>query len=88
MEKAPYFKRLLTETPEPSEEQTSFPDEDDFAIALFAKWVSAPNAVGYKALGGPTDFHSTQHYLELYVLARRWGCEGLENYGLLPIYPL
>ena len=77
MAKSPFFKKLLAEVPEPLAEQTTFEDEDEFAIALFAKWVQG----GDMAIHGPTDFHSAQHYLELYVLARKFECEGLENHG-------
>ena len=77
MSKSPFFKKLLAETPEPTPEQTTFESEDEFAVALLAKWVQG----GDQAIHGPTDFHSTQHYLELYVLARRYECEDLENHG-------
>jgi len=77
MKQSPFFKKLLAETPEPVPEQTTFETESEFAVALFAKYVAG----GVHALHGPTDFHSTQNYLELYVLARKWGGEELENRG-------
>lgn len=73
--KVPYFKKLLTETPDPSPEQTTFEDADEASLALFHSWV------GGKALHGPTDWHSIGHYLGLYALAWKFGCEDLENRG-------
>ncbi|KAK1068975.1 hypothetical protein LTR74_005238 [Friedmanniomyces endolithicus] len=73
MAKSPYFKKLLSETPEPQAEQTTFEDADETALAMFAAWVHG------KQLHGPSDFHSTGHYLGLYVLALRFESEELAN---------
>ena len=84
-EKLPFFKKLLTETPEPLPEQTTFDDTaaDDASMALLQHWVS-----GSKALHGPTDFHSISHYLALYALAMKFQSEPLENLGMLiPFHP-
>ncbi|KAK3117760.1 hypothetical protein LTR53_000570 [Teratosphaeriaceae sp. CCFEE 6253] len=72
-DKSPFFKRLLAETPEPLPEQTTFEDADETALAMFGAWMHG------KQLHGPNDFHSTGHYLALYVLAGKFGCETLEN---------
>ncbi|KAI9716961.1 MAG: hypothetical protein M1828_007475 [Chrysothrix sp. TS-e1954] len=50
-----------------------YPDLDEFAFALFVSWIHR------RPLHGPTDFHSTNHYLCLYVLARRFQIEELQN---------
>ncbi|KAK4556678.1 hypothetical protein LTR86_006249 [Recurvomyces mirabilis] len=73
MTASPYFQKLLSETPEPLPEQTTFEDADEASMALFGHYVTG------KKLGGPTDFHSCGHYLGLYVLGQKFGCEGLEN---------
>jgi len=74
-DKSIFLRRLLTETPEPVPEQTTFEDADEAGMALMQHWVSG------RELCGPTDFHSMSHYLGCYALARRFGCEGLENRG-------
>jgi len=78
MAKSLYFKKLLSETPEPQPEQTTFEDADETALAMFAAWVHG------KQLHGPNDFHSTGHYLGLYVLALKFECEELANHGMFP----
>ena len=50
-----------------------FPDLDEYAFALFVRWI-----YGGK-LHGPHDFHSMQHYLCLYVLGARFEIEALRN---------
>ena len=75
MEKSLFFKHLLSETPDPAPETLTFEDADEGGMALFGKWLEGAH------LGGPTDFHSTQHYLGLYVLAQKFQCEALENKG-------
>ena len=52
----------------------SFPEFDEFAVALFTKWLHDE-----KCLHGPHDFHSLNHYLCLYALGRRFGIESLQN---------
>ena len=81
-EKLPFFKKFLTETPEPLPEQTTFDDTaaDDASMALLQHWVS-----GSKPLHGPTDYHGVGHYLGLYALAMKFQSEPLENLGTL--YP-
>lgn len=44
--------------------------------ALLKRWTD-----NHDSLGGPTDFHSLQHYLELYVLAKKSNMEELQNKG-------
>ena len=90
-EQSPYFKKLVAEDTGhagkiSSSEQTTFEDLDEGGMSLFIHWLSA----GGK-LSGPHDFHSLAHYLGLYVLARKFEMEGLENQGMsspfLPISP-
>lgn len=51
----------------------SFPDLDEFAFALFVRWL-------YGAmLNGPSSYHSMQQYLALYILALRFKIERLQN---------
>jgi hypothetical protein len=80
VEASPYFKRILGPDPTKSAsvEQTSFEDLDEFAMGLFMQWL---HSNGH--LQGPHDFHSLAHYLSLYVLARQFEMEGLENQGML-----
>lgn len=40
----------------------------------FQQWIQT-----HGKLHGPHDFHSLQHYLSLYVLARKLEIEGLQN---------
>ncbi|KAK7542144.1 uncharacterized protein J3D65DRAFT_664565 [Phyllosticta citribraziliensis] len=72
--KSPYFRTLLSA---PSSSSTSpkasFPDLDEFAFALFVRWLYGAT------LRGPSDYASMQHYLCLYVLARRFRIERLQN---------
>lgn len=51
----------------------SFPDLDEFACALFVRWLYGAT------LHGPSDYSSLQHYLALYVLALRFRVERLCN---------
>jgi len=51
----------------------SFPKLDEFAFALFVRWIYGGR------LHGPCDFHSMNHYLCLYVLALEFRIEQLEN---------
>jgi hypothetical protein len=74
-EKSPYFRRALADDSKtPSMEQTSFDDIDEFGMALFMHWLS-----DHGRLRGPHDFHSLAHYLSLYVLAKKFEVEELEN---------
>jgi hypothetical protein len=79
VEKSPYFKRTLESDPSKATvQQTSFEGIDEFAMALFLHWLQAQGH-----LQGPHDFHSLAHYLSLYVLAKKFEIEGLENQGML-----
>ncbi|EOD43137.1 putative btb poz-like protein [Neofusicoccum parvum UCRNP2] len=72
--RSPYFAGLLSQpTTTPVSHTLAFPDLDEFAMALFVRWLYGAS------LHGPTDFHSMQHYLCLYILATRFGCERLKN---------
>ena len=51
----------------------SFPKLDEFAFAVFVRWIYGGH------LHGPDDFHSMNHYLGLYVLAQEFQIEELEN---------
>ena len=77
-EKSPYFKKHLPEDASKAQaaDATTFEDLDEFAMGLFLHWLTADNK-----LNGPSDFHSLAHYLSLYVLARKFEVEGLENQG-------
>lgn len=87
-EQSPYLKKLLTEDTGhdgkiTSTEQTTFEDLDEFAMSLFMHWNTANGH-----LNGPHDFHSLAHYLGLYVLARKFEIESLENQGRSSPVPL
>nr|POF01036.1 hypothetical protein CFP56_20984 [Quercus suber] len=75
--KSLYWKKLLASTtardPLQYRRACTFREPEEISMALFGKWLYG------EKLNGPTDFHSTQHYLGLYVLARVWECESLEN---------
>ena len=88
--RSPYFRELFggtpttrrsslvsvsvpSDIPEASDATLHFPELNEFAFALFNRWL-----YGAK-LTGPTDFHTMQHYLGLYVLASRFQIEKLEN---------
>lgn len=78
---SPYLKRLLAETEGHdgslgTPEQETYQDLDEFAMALFQHWLHSDGR-----LAGPYDFHSLHHYLGLYVLARKFEVEALENQG-------
>ncbi|KAK5674615.1 hypothetical protein LTS10_012616 [Elasticomyces elasticus] len=73
MEKSAYFNKMLSETPEPTAEQTTYEDADETSLAIYAAWIHG------KKLRGPSDFHSTGHYLGLYVMAGKFGSEALMN---------
>lgn len=51
----------------------SFRELDEFAVALFVRWLYGG------ALAGPRDFHSMNHYLCLHVLATSFEIEELKN---------
>ena len=74
-QKSPYFRRLVASSKQsPSTEQLSFEEVDEFAMGLFMHWIFTKGK-----LNGPHDFHSLAHYLGLYVLARKFEMEGLQN---------
>jgi len=73
--KSPYFKRWLADGHMPEQSELTFEDLDEYAAALFVRWLYGGE------LHGPQDFHSFQHYLSLYVLAQRFEVEALSNNG-------
>lgn len=68
---SPYTKK---HEPNPLAGPFSFPEFDEFAMAMFTKWLRDEHC-----LRGPHDFHSLNHYLNIYALARRFGIESLQN---------
>lgn len=68
---SPYSRKS---DPNPLTGPFSFPEFDEFAMALFTRWLHDEHCVH-----GPHDFHSLNHYLCLYALARRFGIESLQN---------
>lgn len=72
--RSPYFAELLPITTEPpSMTPLAFPDLDEFAFDLFVRWMYGG------LLHGPSDFHSMNHYICLYILAHRFRIERLRN---------
>ena len=71
---SPYFRSLLDSKPTDAKHAAiSFPDLDEFGFALFVRWL-------YGAmLNGPSNYHTMQHYLDLYILALRFKIERLCN---------
>lgn len=57
----------------PSPRQPPATENDPAALALFQHWQTG------RKLSGPHDFHSSQHYLRLYVMATKSQCEPLQN---------
>ncbi|WPH01459.1 Hypothetical protein R9X50_00430500 [Acrodontium crateriforme] len=70
---SPYWHRHLRTSAMPSFEQRRFPEFDEVAMTLFAKWISG------ETLHGPNELHSGSHYVTLYILACRFECESLQN---------
>lgn len=77
-EKSPYFKRMLSDGADvqASTPRITFEDLDEFGMGLFMHWLQSQGQ-----LHGPHDFHSLAHYLSLYVVARKFEVEPLENQG-------
>jgi len=73
--KVPLFTKLLSAKTPPTKEQLTFDTLDEFAAAIFIRWLYGGE------LHGPVDFHSMHHYLALYVLAFTWDIEKLCNTG-------
>ncbi|KIW07736.1 uncharacterized protein PV09_01666 [Verruconis gallopava] len=86
--RSPYFRELFgtparrhsmtnfpitRELPEASDATLAFPELNEFAFALFNMWLYGGQ------LSGPSNCHTVQHYLGLYVLATRFQIEKLEN---------
>ncbi|TKA73964.1 hypothetical protein B0A49_02900 [Cryomyces minteri] len=71
--RSPYFKTLFSASTTSINAPIYFEDLDEFAFALFLRWL-----YGGKLMG-PSDFHGMQHYLCLYVLAQRFEVEALQN---------
>jgi len=59
----------------PKQRELTFEDMDEYAAALFVRWLYGGE------LHGPSDFHSFQHYLALYVLSQQFEVEALANNG-------
>ena len=78
MAKSAYFKKSLSETPEPTAEQLTFEGVEDPAMALFAQWV---NGHSLKVPSGEGQWHEVGHLIALYAAGRKWGCEELGNNG-------
>lgn len=79
-EKSPYMKRLIDAARggDVSYEKTTFEEFDEFGTGLFQHWM-----MSHGKLHGPHDFHSLNHYLNLFVIARKLEIEGLQNQGRL-----
>lgn len=83
-EQSPYLRKLLSQDPNAVQtagslatgEQTVFDEFDEFGTRLFMHWINS-----HGNLHGPHDFHSLAHYLSLYVMARKFEIEPLENQG-------
>lgn len=75
IKKVPHFRMLLSSKNPPTKEQLTFESLDEFAAAIFVRWLYGGE------LYGPRDFHSMHHYLALYVLAFTWDIEDLCNTG-------
>ncbi|KAF2091910.1 hypothetical protein K490DRAFT_61345 [Saccharata proteae CBS 121410] len=71
--RSPQFKQLLQANGNASSPMLSFPDLDEFAFALFNRWLYGA------VLKGPSDFHSMHHYLGLYIIGERFRIERLKN---------
>jgi hypothetical protein len=86
--RSPYFRELFGSStrrgsiintptsmkmPNASDVTLAFPELNEFAFSLYNLWL-----YGAK-LSGPSDFHTLQHYLALYVMASRFQIEKLEN---------
>jgi len=71
-QRSPYFREMLNGKKKATD-TISFPELDEFAFALFVRWLYGA------VLTGPSDFHSMQHYIALYVLAETFRIERLKN---------
>lgn len=81
--KSPYFAELqrpeivtTTNSFQPTARLSGpffFPELDEFAFALFVRWIYGGQLLG------PHDFHTMNHYLCLYILARTFCIMELEN---------
>ncbi|KAI6813107.1 hypothetical protein KC340_g16680, partial [Hortaea werneckii] len=72
---SPYFQRLLSETPDPTPEQTTFEDVDEVGMKLFCAWVREGDA----AFKAPRDWHELGSLLAGYAVAWKFGGEGGGN---------
>lgn len=69
-----YFRDVYSqEPPSSSSPPLKYPELDEFAMALFVRWLYGAR------LNGPSDYHSMQHYLAFYVLALKFRIECLCN---------
>lgn len=78
VKKSPYFAAMQNtpDNQQPAHRLSGpffFPELDEFAFAHFVRWIYGGE------LHGPHDFHSMNHYLCLYVLAKKFKIERLGN---------
>ena len=79
LSRSPFFRDLLSHSNGNDDHDKnvadipSYADLDEFSFALFVRWLYGA------ALTGPNNFSSMNHYIGLYVLARRFRIERLEN---------
>jgi len=72
--RSPQFAKYLAHEFSSSEPYVArFPELNEFSFALFVRYI-----YGAK-LSGPSDFHTMQHYVGLYCLARQFEIEPLAN---------
>ncbi|KAK4995374.1 hypothetical protein LTR66_004790 [Elasticomyces elasticus] len=65
--RVPYFKKA-------SQLAHTFEEYDEFAFRAFTKWIDSGK------VDSPTDFHTLQHCICLYVIALRFEIESLQNH--------
>ncbi|KAK5001758.1 hypothetical protein LTR28_012262 [Elasticomyces elasticus] len=66
--RVPYFKKA-------SQLAHTFEEYDEFAFRAFTKWIDSGK------IDSPTDFHTLQHCICLYVIALRFEIESLQNHA-------
>ncbi|RMZ17467.1 hypothetical protein D0862_00797 [Hortaea werneckii] len=77
---SPYFQRLLSETPDPTPEQTTFEDVDEAGMKLFCAWVKeGDDGAAFRI--PPRDWHEVGMLLAGYVVAWKFGGEGPRGVG-------
>jgi hypothetical protein len=69
-----FFRSVLDSPPKDAKTAPlAFPELDEFAFALFVRWLYGTT------LNGPNNYHTTQHYLDLYILGYQFKIERLCN---------